>query len=400
VAARLVSRAVIPILLLLLAGSLVAFRIPLVEAGGDVIAGGPRARHLWWLRITGRMDEPAAEAWDAAGREALHAPRGGALPAAVTLEPPGGALGVAVDLRRGQRLDVRVAGDEQESPARIFLEVFEVVGGEPARRPAGHTVTPAALGYEATGTGRHVVRVQGELGTPRRVEATITAGPSLVFPVANAGGQAIRSAFGVEREGGRRRHEGVDIFAPRGTSVLSASGGLVTSVGENRLGGLVVWVWNPSRGLLLYYAHLDRQVAHVGQRVAPGDLLGTVGTTGNARTTPPHLHFGIYSGTEGAIDPEPFIRDAGGPSADLAPSSFTPSSFVPRPSSLDPWSWHPDLWPLPHRSTSISSAGTPRSSTRRSGFPEPASASGSTRSSVWCLGSAIWPRRSSPPRCS
>jgi peptidoglycan LD-endopeptidase LytH len=113
--------------------------------------------------------------------------------------------------------------------------------------------------------------------------------------------------FGDPRDGGRRRHEGVDIFAKRGTPVLSASSGVVTRVGEGGLGGRVVWVWDPARSLLLYYAHLQEQLVSTGTRVRAGEPIGTVGNTGNARTTPPHLHFGIYRRGAGAIDPEAFI---------------------------------------------------------------------------------------------
>lgn len=70
-----------------------------------------------------------------------------------------------------------------------------------------------------------------------------------------------------------------------------------------------MWLWSPSRGLALYYAHLDRHAVSRGDRVGTGDIVGYVGTTGNARGTPPHLHFGIYARGEGAIDPAPFVVD-------------------------------------------------------------------------------------------
>ena len=82
----------------------------------------------------------------------------------------------------------------------------------------------------------------------------------------------------------------------------------MTSVGENRLGGKVVWVWNPSRRVRVYCSHLQDQLVRTGTLVSAGDTLGTVGNTGNAKTTPPHLHFGIYARGEGALDPEAFIR--------------------------------------------------------------------------------------------
>ena len=81
----------------------------------------------------------------------------------------------------------------------------------------------------------------------------------------------------------------------------------MTSAGTNRLGGNVVWIFDPSRGQSHYYAHLEKQAVSTGERVKAGDVVGYVGNTGNARTTPPHLHFGIYSRGEGPVDPLPFV---------------------------------------------------------------------------------------------
>ena len=90
---------------------------------------------------------------------------------------------------------------------------------------------------------------------------------------------------------------------------LAASRGIVTSVGTNRLGGNVVWVWDPERRQSQYYAHLSRQAVSLGTRVEAGEIIGYVGNTGNARSTSPHLHFGIYSFGEGPIDPFPYIEE-------------------------------------------------------------------------------------------
>ena len=88
---------------------------------------------------------------------------------------------------------------------------------------------------------------------------------------------------------------------------MAASDGIVSSVGTNRLGGNVVWVWDTARNQSHYYAHLSRQAVRMGERVKAGDVIGYVGNTGNARGTPPHLHFGIYARREGPIDPLPFV---------------------------------------------------------------------------------------------
>jgi murein DD-endopeptidase MepM/ murein hydrolase activator NlpD len=119
----------------------------------------------------------------------------------------------------------------------------------------------------------------------------------------------VQGLFGDGREGGRRRHEGIDIFAPRGTPAVAAVDGWITGAATNRLGGNVVWLWSPTKRVALYYAHLDRHAVTRGDRVWAGDTVGYVGTTGNARGTPPHLHFGIYVTGEGAVDPFHFVVD-------------------------------------------------------------------------------------------
>jgi SH3-like domain-containing protein len=75
------------------------------------------------------------------------------------------------------------------------------------------------------------------------------------------------------------------------------------------LGGKVVWLANSELGYSQYYAHLDSQVVRSGQQVKQGDTLGMVGNTGNAITTSPHLHFGIYKSGRGAVDPFPFLQN-------------------------------------------------------------------------------------------
>jgi murein DD-endopeptidase MepM/ murein hydrolase activator NlpD len=114
----------------------------------------------------------------------------------------------------------------------------------------------------------------------------------LGMPVAGVSRARLVSTFGAPRDGGRRRHQGVDIFARRGTPVLAAHDGVVVHTGHFRLGGLVVHTVG-RRGVLAYYAHLDRLRAglRVGELVEEGEVLGYVGNSGNARTTPPHLHF-------------------------------------------------------------------------------------------------------------
>ena len=122
-----------------------------------------------------------------------------------------------------------------------------------------------------------------------------TQEPPLVLPdpIASQRGSRFVDSWGNSRSGGRR-HSGIDIFAAKGTPVLSTTSGLVTRVGTNGLGGRVVWVLGP--GLERhYYAHLSRYGSfRAGDRVEAGSIIGYAGNTGNARGGPVHLHYGIY----------------------------------------------------------------------------------------------------------
>jgi len=130
---------------------------------------------------------------------------------------------------------------------------------------------------------------------------------ALAMPVKGVPASRVADSFGAPR-GLDRSHAGVDIFAARGTPVRSTTRGVVVAVREGGLGGRQVWVLGPARQRH-YYAHLDDWAAglQVGDIVLPGDALGVVGDTGNARGTPPHLHYGVY-GDGGAIDPLPLLR--------------------------------------------------------------------------------------------
>jgi len=131
---------------------------------------------------------------------------------------------------------------------------------------------------------------------------------NLSMPLKDVKKSQIANTWGAPRGEGRS-HEGQDIFAPKGTPILSATTGYVVKIGEDNLGGHTVSVIGDG-GRKYYYAHLDSYAPNleVGDYVTRKTVLGYVGTTGNADGTPPHLHFGIYT-TTGAINPLPFLVD-------------------------------------------------------------------------------------------
>ena len=136
----------------------------------------------------------------------------------------------------------------------------------------------------------------------------LPAATEIPVPVQGVRAKRIADTWGGPRSGGRR-HQGTDIFAKRGTPVTSATRGIVVRIGDYGIGGKHVWVLGPG-GERHYYAHLDGWVPnlHAYQVVREGEALGSVGDTGNARGTPPHLHYGIY-GAGGAVNPHPRLRD-------------------------------------------------------------------------------------------
>lgn len=133
---------------------------------------------------------------------------------------------------------------------------------------------------------------------------------NLPIPVQNIRAKHLSDTWGASRSQGRR-HEGIDIMAPRGTKVYSTTDGLIADLRDNNLGGKVIWVLGPS-GSWHYYAHLNehKRGLSVGDFVKKGDLIGYVGNTGNARHTAPHLHYGIYLAGKGrgAVNPFPYLR--------------------------------------------------------------------------------------------
>ena len=136
----------------------------------------------------------------------------------------------------------------------------------------------------------------------------ITTDPPDVLPVPVRGVKRAQlvNTWGAPRSGGRE-HRGIDIFARRGTEITSTTRGIVVTVGHNPLGGRIVRVLGPG-GYWHYYAHLDRFAPiRPGDVIAQGTVIGYVGDSGNAKGTPPHLHYGMYRFRGGAVNPYGFL---------------------------------------------------------------------------------------------
>ena len=275
----------------------------------------PYERYARSLRDAGLHETALGRDWLAAGDDVL----AHATPIDLPLRETGylspaepAARAWRFGLAQGRRLVVDVETIAAD-PTRMYLDLFEQRGDPPElHRVASAGQDAARLEFEPERDGTFVLRLQPELLRGGRFTLTETTMATLMFPIEGREGHDIASSFGDPRGG--RAHEGIDIFAPRGTRVIAAAEGRVSSVDTNNLGGNVVWI-RTSNGHSHYYAHLDERLVGSGTDVQAGEPIGTVGNTGNARTTAPHLHFGIYRRGSGAVDPFPFVYTASAPPA-------------------------------------------------------------------------------------
>jgi peptidoglycan LD-endopeptidase LytH len=117
----------------------------------------------------------------------------------------------------------------------------------------------------------------------------------IVIPVEGVRADQLADSWGQSRAGGARSHKAIDIMAPRGTLVVAAAPGRVEKLFLSNDGGKTIYIRSPDGRTIYYYAHLDTYRAGLaeGQQVRAGDVIGTVGFTGNASPDGPHLHFEI-----------------------------------------------------------------------------------------------------------
>ncbi|MEM8488887.1 MAG: M23 family metallopeptidase [Bacteroidota bacterium] len=218
------------------------------------------------------------------------------------------ARGYHIRVLQGQMLEIEVSVQSEDS-MYLFLDLFELPDDSSAT--PRHVATSDSLykiQVEPKRDITYLIRLQPELLRGGRYTFDVKIDASLGFPVAGHSSMHIHSFWGAPRDGGRRLHKGVDVFALTGTPVVAISDGYVARIDETVVGGKVIWVRDASRNQAYYYAHLDEFLIEEFTRVKKGDTLGTVGRTGNAYNTPPHLHFGIYA-ARSAVDPLPFIKD-------------------------------------------------------------------------------------------
>ncbi|CAN5655462.1 hypothetical protein BH23GEM9_BH23GEM9_22950 [soil metagenome] len=169
--------------------------------------------------------------------------------------------------------------------------------------------TEAAAEESVTAAAAEPEEAAGEPDEGASSATRMAGNAAFIFPVAGHDTRSVISRFGEPRDGGRRRHLGIDIAAPMGTPVLAPVSGTVHRVAHGGTGGRVVWLREAGADRLFYFAHLDAIHVTRGQRVRAGERLGTVGMTGNAVGTVPHLHFAVHEGRD-ILDPWTFASSA------------------------------------------------------------------------------------------
>jgi len=139
--------------------------------------------------------------------------------------------------------------------------------------------------------------------------------PPLRMPLDHVDVEAMKGGFQEKR--GSRPHEAADLLAPRNTPVHAVEGGTIAKLFVSKAGGITIYQFDPAGQLIYYYAHLERYAdgLHEGQPVSAGEVIGYVGTSGNAPPNTPHLHFAVFE-TDGnrqwwkgqAVDPYPLFK--------------------------------------------------------------------------------------------
>ena len=195
-----------------------------------------------------------------------------------------------------QKVTLSDEDDFGQLVAQMRADLNRYNSREVARKPS---ITPSAQSAKAR-----------DKEFAERAKALFAPLSSIRMPVVGVRVSELDDSWHAPRDGGVRQHKGIDIFATRGTEVVAVADGIISYIGDQRLGGHCLWL-TTENGSSFYYAHLDRWAAglYEGMEVQSGDLLGYVGNSGNAAHTPSHLHFGVNEDDE-MVNPYPLLTKA------------------------------------------------------------------------------------------
>lgn len=177
--------------------------------------------------------------------------------------------------------------------------VLAVLGylGRLAPLPPKHTNAPVAVSPPGEETHAPEGSESDDISSESdRVVSAPNIPAGLMVPVLGVRPDQLTNTYDQARGGGTRKHEALDIMAPRGTEVVAAANGTIRKLFLSRAGGITIYQEGEAGRLMYYYAHLERYAPSVreGMRVAKGDVIGYVGSSGNASPESPHLHFAIF----------------------------------------------------------------------------------------------------------
>ena len=187
----------------------------------------------------------------------------------------------------------------------------------PAGTPAGPLDAPIVIAAAPPRPAPAAIEATPAAPPPAPPAAT-TGSSSMRLPIDGMNVDVLRGGFTEKR--GEHRHEAVDILAPRNTPVHAVQNGSIAKLFVSRQGGNTIYQFDASGRLCYYYAHLERYADGLkdGDQVVQGQVIGYVGTTGNAPPNTPHLHFAVFQLDEDrrwwkgqAIDPFPILKANG-----------------------------------------------------------------------------------------
>ena len=232
------------------------------------------------------------------------------------------ALGALIDTALTWRLHEFDLGGGENVAALAAMPVSADAGSE-RTRPTGQATPDSASrrpGPSRPGPPTHDAAAAAPVATtglaPRGTDIEGLKGRGLEMPVEGVKPSGLRDTFSDSRALGRP-HEAIDIMAPKGTPVHAVENGTVAKLFKSVAGGITIYQFDPSGEFAYYYAHLDSYASGIkeGQPLQRGQVIGYVGSTGNASENAPHLHFAIFRLTPqhqwwkgDAINPYPILK--------------------------------------------------------------------------------------------
>jgi murein DD-endopeptidase MepM/ murein hydrolase activator NlpD len=212
-------------------------------------------------------------------------PTGGPPPAAVQPAP---ATAASNDLPAGLA--------DAQLPIRPYTAGSAAAQGSPEATAPAPAVASPAPGTAATAPAKPAGATGPGTAAPASGSAASPDPAGLSIPVEGVQASQLTDMLDQAR-GAERHHEALDIMAPRGTRVVATADGTIVKLFESKAGGHTVYQFNPAGTHAYYYAHLDRYAEGLkeGAAVKRGDLIGYVGTSGNADPNAPHLHFAVFA---------------------------------------------------------------------------------------------------------